>query len=474
MNQSYVPASASIRLNADLDDDLSSVPVYDLTAASSDFAGSLIEAGLSFEDREYPVSIRPYVLSAVDARNLGKAAETVVKVANRIPAVARSSAALREMYLTYNEFLSLLDDSQECFLCRVDGVIDAAGRFTILELNTACPGGVIQAGTAFRIWERYGQKLLFDHAGSRMFSAGSVIEPGFGTWETDYSLATDPHGFVRALVAAYRSHHGGEPSRARVVNYRGMYTNEVHHIVRGLSNIGINARLVDAAKIAVRDGQAYDMESAEPLDLIYNKLDPLALMTPGLAQYLAAWSTTSAVFMNPLSSQWLLEDKTTIAVLSDPSFRHELAVTDAENEVIDAVVPWTRLVRDGRTTGPDGDRIDLIEFACAEQRRLVLKPGNASRGDGVVFGYRASPQEWRRELARALTSPHVLQERCVPMRIKVLPPGSSDAVQMNTGIDCFLIFGRFAGFHSRASELDVMNIGRSGVLLPVHVVDRGT
>src|SRR5581483_7156354 len=123
---------------------------------------------------------------------------------------ARRSATIREMYPTYNDFLSLLADD-ECFLCRVDGVLDASGRFAILEVNTACPGGVIQAGMAFRIWERYGQKLLFDQGGGRMFSASSATETVFETSATDYSLITDPRGFVRALVAAYRSRHGDEP-----------------------------------------------------------------------------------------------------------------------------------------------------------------------------------------------------------------------------------------------------------------------
>ncbi|HZR51023.1 MAG TPA: hypothetical protein VFB06_16085, partial [Streptosporangiaceae bacterium] len=96
----------------------------------------------------------------------------------------------------------------------------------------------------------------------------------------------------------------------------------------------------------------------------------------------------------------------------DDANRH--LFTAAELASIDRIVPWTRLVRPGPVTTPDGSRADLLDYAMAQQNELVLKPSLGREGIGVVLGWEQSPEQWRMLITSVADPWYVIQQRVRP------------------------------------------------------------
>jgi hypothetical protein len=92
---------------------------------------------------------------------------------------------------------------------------------------------------------------------------------------------------------------------------------------------------------------------------------------------------------------------------------YQAPFTPAERRFLRACVPWTRVLGARYTTGPDGRRVDLPEYARGAARGLLIKPNLGSGGTGILLGREAPPARWDARIARALREPGawVVQER---------------------------------------------------------------
>ncbi len=80
-----------------------------------------------------------------------------------------------------------------------------------------------------------------------------------------------------------------------------------------------------------------------------------------------------------------------LALLSDT--RDRSLFDRAEREVIDALLPWTRLVRDERTEVA-GERVELLRYAAAHRDELVLKASSSHSGLDVLAGWETPAEAW--------------------------------------------------------------------------------
>src|SRR5581483_609863 len=114
----------------------------------------------------------------------------------------------------------------------------------------------------------------------------------------------------------------------------------------------------------------------------------------------------------PLESD-IFSSKAALAMVSDDANRH--LFTAAELASIDRIVPWTRLVRPGPVTTPDGSRADLLDYAMAHQDELILKPSMGWEGIGIIPGWQdLSPEQWRTHLGSVSDPWYVIQQRVRP------------------------------------------------------------
>ena len=93
--------------------------------------------------------------------------------------------------------------------------------------------------------------------------------------------------------------------------------------------------------------------------------------------------------------------------------------SEKEREVIKKHIPWTRIVKDGKTDYK-GEEIDLISFLRENKDRLVIKPNSEYGGRGVVVGVDADEKAWEDKIEEALSKPNVVQEY-VPIPVIEFP-----------------------------------------------------
>jgi hypothetical protein len=105
-------------------------------------------------------------------------------------------------------------------------------------------------------------------------------------------------------------------------------------------------------------------------------------------------------------------------ILTDPQFTQKYFNAD-ERQVFRRHVLWTRVLADRRTTLPNGEMGDLLEFTRKEQEMLVLKPNRSYGGDRVIIGPTISPGEWESTLEHIVSSED--DEQWVVQRLARIP-----------------------------------------------------
>ena len=88
-----------------------------------------------------------------------------------------------------------------------------------------------------------------------------------------------------------------------------------------------------------------------------------------------------------------LDQKSCWEVLGDPELarRH---FSSEDRAFFRRHLPWTRLLRPGATTLPDGSRGNLAEYVLHAREELVLKPNRSYGGTGVAVGPATDAAEW--------------------------------------------------------------------------------
>ncbi|CAL9471920.1 hypothetical protein [Streptomyces sp. enrichment culture] len=425
--------------------------------AETRLAKRLSEAGVHFEGRAYPVSPQPLVLDEAQAGRVTSAAEALHRVLDRVVDAYLASAEVRRHFPHYLPYSRLLTPPVRlrpaARICRFDGVTGRDGTYRIMETNTACPGGVIQNGITARLWRQECGPARGDDPGR------SVPQ----------ELETNRYAFTEQLLQSHHEQFGRQAGFAVVVNLHGRFTNEVDWMLAQFREHGLRAELVEAADLKYRGGRLTWRGSA--VDLAYHKLDQLDLVREeSAADLLRAAADGAVCCLNPLISQCVLEDKAVLALLGDERFADVLGLPHAERAVVERHVPWTRVVEQRETTGPDGETVALLDFAAEARTRLVLKPRHLTRGEGVLVGRWTDARTWQSLLGRAArTRDHVVQDY-LPLSVRrVAASGATGGGDMMHGLDVYLFGGKAVGFQCRASYDPVTNIGRRGVLLPVEV-----
>ncbi|CDX33947.1 Diaminobutyrate--2-oxoglutarate aminotransferase (modular protein) [Mesorhizobium sp. SOD10] len=423
--------------------------------AQDELSCAIAKAGMHFEERAYPVCLRPLAIDRSLVNHLSATAEAVVELLDVAAELYCCNEDVQDLFPAYKHlrhWITCLPKHRPIVrICRLDGLFGGDGYYKIIETNTEAPGGVIQNGLAAKVWSRMPNPLTH----------------GLSLDVNKQPFANDPNCFVRELVAAYHAATGDELRTAAVVNFRGRYTNEVDWIVKGLRDAGAKATLLDISEMK-RTPPGLVRLDGELIDLVYNKLDPRDLIDSEEARdFLDACAAQEVISINPWISQWVLSDKAILAVLSDDRFSSNF---NAEQiELIARHIPWTRLVKEGVTTDPKRRRIELISYVQKNRSDLVLKLSNATRGEHVLVGRYTSSEVWEEHIDRAARNPYVVQEYIAPGEITALHPPSRSIKKMAYGIDCYVFGGHLTGFQSRASFDPVMNVGRSGILLPIAI-----
>jgi hypothetical protein len=284
--------------------------------------------------------------------------------------------------------------------------------------------------------------------------------------DTDLAAFVDEQGlaYVDPIVGiadlVHAACEGADcPSRpvVAVVDWPSSYlTLEPHvRLMAGrLARFGFETVACHVGQLETRDGHLY--VEGRHVDVVYRLVqvgdlldgpDAAAAVEPILVA-----AETGAVRLFVPFSAGLFSSKGCLTLLQQDE--HLAALTTAERELVDRVLPWTRTVRKGETA-VGTERVDLVDYVLANRSALVLKPALLSSGVGVVTGWDTDQREWADAVGAALDGGYIVQRRVGPVAERFpddrTPTGTRPLV-LNWGV--FVVGQGYGGAFVRALRDD--------------------
>lgn len=442
------------------------VSLYHELLAEGDFAESsrqMLDEGLErsrliFGGRRLSPYLRPHFVTEQDFARVTTICETIWSAIEKVKDAAMQHPALvDELGLTEIEReLVAIDPGYKAVspTARLDSFL-TDDAYSFVELNGESPAGIAYADAAYDI-----------------FSALPVMR----RFMESYTVR-QMHGRAHLLDVLLRAHAeflGRQPDRApriAIVDLKGLPTQKEFELFKdffeseGYPSVICSPDELEFSNNRLRAG---DIE----IDIVYKRLlvnEYLPIMDEHPA-LLDAYRAGAVCMVNSFRSK-LIHKKALFAVLTNE--RHAALFSSSEQAAIRAHVPWTRVVREGRTQHKE-ESIDLLEFTRANRDRLVLKPNDDYGGHGIYIGWATDEAGWNEAMQRALADgDYIVQER-VPTAREVFPAlmedGSIEFTEQLVDLDPMLFFGKVGSAFTRLSFTELANVSSGGGMVPTFLI----
>src|SRR3954471_8754830 len=311
-------------------------------------------AKLIFGGRRLSPYLRPHFVTEDDFARVVRICETVWSAIEKVKdAAVADESLLDELGLTPIEReLATIDPGYRAVspTARLDSFL-TADAYSFVELNGESPAGIAYADAAYEI-----------------FSALPVMR----RFAERYTLRTfdGRPQMLATLLEAYREYAGARASEKpsiAIVDLKGLPTQKEFELFRDyFEGQGHPAAICSPDELEFSGGRLRCGEFE--IDIVYKRLlvnEYLPIMSDQPA-LLEAYRAGAICMVNNFRSK-LIHKKALFAVLTDE--RHARLFDDAEREAIARHVPWTRTVREGRTT-KDGQEVDLLDYVSQHSDRL--------------------------------------------------------------------------------------------------------
>ena len=273
---------------------------------------------------------------------------------------------------------------------------------------------------------------------------------------------------LELLLQGWKQWGGSGRPRIGIIDYDHVPTHSEFLIFQEyFEKNGFEVVVADPRSLELRQGRL--MAGNFAIDLVYRRVlvNELLEHLDECHALVEAVRTRAVCMLNSFRCK-MLHKKLLFALLwSDEMQAH---FTAAQVAAVRRHVPWTCRVEEG-FINHKGRRVDLVEFAMAEQQRLVLKPNDEYGGKGVVIGWERTASQWEEALRDALAYPHILQER-VPVPRADFPDLDLNMAPRIVDLDPYVFNGEAIGFLTRLSDTSLCNVTSGGRPGP-HLHHRG-
>ncbi|MGI8672713.1 MAG: circularly permuted type 2 ATP-grasp protein [Luteitalea sp.] len=419
-------------------------------------AGRMDAARLRFGGRLSCPFLRPLFLSPEEEARQRAACEVIAAIGERIVREAIDDATLlADFGLTDEErALVAIDPGYHCAstASRLDSFL-LPDSLQFAEYNAESPAG-------FAYTEVLGEVF-----------AGLPIMDAFRAHFVVESFAMID-AMLAALLASYRDWGGtAAPPRIVITDFTGVPTwSEFEILAERFTRAGVPTVVCDPRDLEIHAGRL--IAGGAPVDLVYRRalINDIVARPDDTRVLVQAYRDRLACVANTFRCK-IPHKKSFFAVLTDEAHTHRFSA--AEQAVIRAHVPWTRVVAERRTRTSDGRDVDLPPFVRDHRERLVLKPTDDFGGHGVTLGWESSEAAWDSAWRTAVAAPAgswVLQER-IRIRREPFPMVEHDPHRVTTRdmlVDCapYLFRGRVTGFLTRLSSSGLANVTSGGGQVP--------
>ena len=351
--------------------------------------------GLFFGDRALCTVLRPRFFSPAQYRFLQKRGAVVLSAFRKVHQAALANADVLDQFGLLDWEHSLVHvptgfrDASP--VSRLDAffVTDSGGlRFTEYNAETPAGGGYNDVLTEVF----YGLPIM------RAYLRKYDVHP-----------LPARHNVLHALLDAYEQWSGRrDRPNVTIIDWSDVPTQSEFLLFQDyFVRQGVPCEIIDPADVTYSNGELRGPHGR--IELIYKRVLLHELVERGGLDHpiLRAFRDGAVCMVNPPACK-ILHKKASLAVLHDEINAH--LFNAEELEAINLSIPWTRVVRERRTTH-DGAMVDLLPFMAEHREQLVLKPNDEYGGKGIVLGWEVDDAAWHDAIATALREPYIVQQR---------------------------------------------------------------
>ncbi|MBI3924354.1 MAG: hypothetical protein HY319_02320 [Armatimonadetes bacterium] len=413
--------------------------------------------GAIFGERLLCPFLRPHFVGREQLDLLRTAVRGVVGACNVLAPRIISTPELQEFLgLTEDERrLAAVDPGypQLSVSSRLDSFM-LGGKLRFVEYNAECPAGI-----------GYNDVMMTAFISSPLMKEFVKHYPCQPMYTSD--------SLLRYLIEAYITWGGSCPPNPTIgiIDYEGLPTRHEFEILRRFfESRGFGCLVADPRQLEYKNNKL--SYKGKVINLVYRRL----LTNEFLERFEVAkpvweaYRNRDICMVNSFRSKYL-HKKAIFALLTDP--RYQDGMSPEQLYAIYTHVPWTRKVGDTRTTDPNQNPVNLLEFARKEQQQLVLKPNDEYGGKGIFVGWELTQSEWENALQTAMKSYYLLQTR-VEVSREHYPTWDGEKLEWGeytVDLDPFVFDADVKGVLTRLSATALCNVTAGGGVVPTFILD---
>ncbi len=284
-------------------------------------------------------------------------------------------------------------------------------------------------------------------------------------------LSSDPRLLLARLLKDHAKAIGRQTCVVAFVERRETSPGGADEMLRMsefLNTQGFQAVCVDPRELEVRNGEVVYKDLV--VDLIYRDF-----MLNEIVSIEKHGGTVSAIkhafqqnqVVSALTGEF--DHKSLLEFCSNPEFSRYF--TPAQRRALETIAPWTRLMRQRKTTAASGEDVDLPAYVRANREHLVLKPNRSYGGQDVVIGPDVTQAVWEEAIGRSLEHPDTwVAQAFIPLPCVPFPdPVSRELVNEFVTVG-FVATPDGIAFVGRSSRERIVNVSRGGNLVPIFLI----
>jgi hypothetical protein len=282
--------------------------------------------------------------------------------------------------------------------------------------------------------------------------------------------------FLQALLKAYKMFTSHSPTmrqkpRIAILEFRDPTGRSEYEIYRDyFRSEGYETELVSPEQLEYRNGVL--RSGAFEIDLIYRRISAQEFLLRFTLNHplVQAYRDRRVCIVNSFRSE-LSHKKAMFALLTDEALTAKFPLH--ERKAIREHVPWTRVVKPGKSTYREETIDDLIEYIKQNREKLVLRPNDEYTDLHSYIGYEHDEGSWARAIREALRSPYVVQERVRPARtvFPLMSYGHLEFKEMQVDVQPQAFLGKVAGCSSYVSSSGAGSYSPASGFAPTFIID---
>jgi uncharacterized circularly permuted ATP-grasp superfamily protein len=285
--------------------------------------------------------------------------------------------------------------------------------------------------------------------------------------------------FLDALLKAwgmFRANASGAKKNPNIaiLEMRPVTSRSEYEIFRDyFREAGFPTELVSPDQLEYRNGilrAGSEKNGPFDIDLIYRRVSAQEFLMRFTLNHplVQAYRDRKVCVVNSFRSE-LSHKKALFALLTDDNLTAKFPPN--ERKAITEHVPWTRIVKSGKTTYHD-QTVELLDFIRENREKLVLRPNDEYSDLHSFIGYEHDEGSWARAIREAQRSPYVVQERVPPSRtvFPLMSYGHLEFKEMQVDVQPQAFLGKVAGCSSYLSSGPGTYSPASGIA-PTFIID---